>query len=182
MAFAAMVRPHRRRVVCLAFVAGTAARSSLAAAEPAPVPALAPPEIARVQRSPGAMIGGSIGFGSQTALALDLRVGALVHPHVALFGDAMAMATVGSGDRFLGGGVRVSSDWWFVDARLGQVRRSFSCDFDEPCTSITAAAGILGAGLEVLHGAHAGLELHVDLIRAFHNTTVETGLGVSFYL
>jgi hypothetical protein len=178
---AAMIRPHRRSVRCLAIVAGVAMRSSLAAAEPAAVPPPFPPDSARVQRRAGVMLGGSIGFGSE-ALELDLRAGVLVHPRLAVFGDAMGFATGNGGARFLGGGVRVSSDWLFLDARFGQIRVSSSCDFDNPCTSRTAAAGVLGIGLEALHSAHAGLELHVDLIRAFHDTAVEAGLGVSFYL
>jgi hypothetical protein len=50
------------------------------------------------------------------------------------------------------------------------------------CADSTATSGVLSGGLEVIHGALAEFELHVDLIRAFHNTTVETGLGVPFYL
>ena len=181
MVLATMIRPYRRSAGYLAIVAGVAIQSSLAAAEAAAVPPPVPPDSARVQRRAGVMLGGSIGFGS-APLALDLRVGVLVHPRVALFGDAMGLATGGGGARFLGGGVRVSSDWLFLDARFGQIRASYSCDFDNPCTSSTAAAGVLGIGLEALHSARAGLELRVDLIRASHDTAVQAGLGVSFYL
>jgi hypothetical protein len=177
--------PRRRSaglVIVALIVALAAMQPSLVAAEPAAAPAAVPPPSGgRVERSAGVMIGGSIGLGSET-VGLDLRIGALVHPHVAVFGNAMGIASVGGGGRFLGGGVRVSSDWLFLDGRYGQIRWSYSCDFDEPCTSTTAGAGVVSAGLELLHGAHAGLELHVDLIFAFHTVTTETGLGVSFYL
>jgi len=181
MVLAAMVRPHLRRAGCLAIVACAAIRSSLATAEPAVVPPPPPPDSAQGERSAAVMLGGSFGFGAE-ALALDVRVGVFVHPRVALFGDAMGIANEAGGDSFLGGGVRVSSDWLLLDARLGQIHRTNSCDFDDPCISKTAVAGVLGIGLEMLHSAHAGLEFRVDLIRAFQHTIIETGLGVSFYL
>src|ERR1041384_7564240 len=161
-------------VIAAASVALAAMQPSLVAAEPVATPAAAPPASGgRAERSARVMIGGSIGLGSET-VGLDLRIGALVHPHVALFANAMGIASVGGGGRFLGGGVRLSNDWLFLDGRYGQIRWSYSCALDEPCTSKAAGAGVVSAGFELLHGAHAGLELHVDLIFAFHTVTTET--------
>ncbi len=165
----------------VAILAGAAMLSSPVAAQPASTPPSAAVSEAREPRSVGLLAGVALGAGSEV-VTFHARVGAVVHPRVAVFGELMGVATSGGGGPFLGGGARLSSDWLFVDARLGYISQSHSCDFEDPCTSDAAVTSAFGAGVELAHSKHAGLEARGDLVRASGDTVITFGLGGSFYL
>lgn len=149
---------------------------------PRPSPAPAAPAEPREPRKPGAMLGVAIGLGTDSTFMLDGRIGAVVHPNVALFAEAFGVATAESGGVLLGGGARFMTDWVFLDARVGRISVGHSCDFDDPCTTDTAVGAVVGAGLELYHGPYGGFELRVDTLHAFGDTLVTASLGGSLYI
>jgi acyl-coenzyme A thioesterase PaaI-like protein len=65
----------------------------------------------------------------------------------------------------------------FVEGRSASQTESSDCDFDEACTTRTSHAGIVGAGVELLHLRHFAFELNARVIADGHTPFLRPAKG-----
>jgi len=69
-----------------------------------------------------------------------------------------------------------------VEARIASLTATNACEFDDPCYHRKLLAGILGAGVELIHTRHFGLHLQTQFVIERHDVVPLFLLGVGFYL
>jgi hypothetical protein len=143
-----------------------------------------PAEIASVHD--GMMLGGAIALGLQGHV--DLRVGWMVTPRVAVFGTGLWAGSItdDSRRRLLGVGARLwISERAFLEGRLGQgLVRDDTMLTNVPMEMHTETKGVgafAGLGVEIVRWKHFGLELHTEATLFAGEGAVTGGLGITFY-
>jgi hypothetical protein len=111
----------------------------------------------------------------------DLQVGWMINSHVGVFGSVGGVVAEEGGAEVKGIGVRLASGPVFADARFAWLSSSNGCEFDDPCTTVTEHAAIVGAGVELIHTRHFGLELRGQVLRDRYGTLGSAGLGLALY-
>lgn len=111
----------------------------------------------------------------------DLQIGWMINSHIGVFGSVGGIVVEEGGAGLKGIGVRLATGPVFADARFAWLSESSGCEFDDPCTTVTHHAAILGAGVEFIHTRHFGLELRGQLLRDRYGTARSAGLGLAFY-
>ena len=134
----------------------------------------------------GMMLGGAIAMGLQSSV--DLRVGWMVNPRVAVFGSGLWAGSItnDSSRRLVGVGARLwISDRAFLEARFGQgLVRDETMLSNVPMEMRIETKGVgafAGLGVEIVHWKHFGLELHTEATLFAGEGAVTGGLGITFY-
>lgn len=195
---------HRIIVTSLALFVPSIAAAQPGAAPPPPPgyyvqPAAVEPPVTAPHRS-GFLIGFSLGAGTLTCddcdglngVAVDLHLGGMLTPNVALMFDGM-----GVGHSFDGGGSlihvvdTVAAQVWvtpklWLKGGLGIGRLSVNDeDGDEIAASETGTAAMVGIGYELTHGEHFALDLQLrGAIAHYDEADLKMGslnLGFNWY-
>lgn len=134
----------------------------------------------------GMMLGGAIALGLQSSV--DLRVGWMVHPRVAVFGTGLWAGSItnDSSRRLVGVGARLwITDRAFLEGRLGQgLVRDDTILANIPMEMHTETRGVgafAGLGVEIVRWKHFGLELHTEATLFAGEGALTGGLGITFY-
>src|SRR5262249_22244074 len=105
-----------------------------------------------------------LGLGRDGVRTVDLELGWMFTPWLGVFASIGGYWSIGAGTSLRGIGVRLASGPVFVEGRIVSQTESSDCDFDEPCTTRTSHAGIVGAGVELLHLRHFAFQLDARVV------------------
>ena len=159
-----------------------------AAALPAPG-AAAPGNTAPIPHSDadderqGPFIVTSLGLGS-FLMAGDLQLGWTIIPQLSVFVSIGAVVVVeddGGGASLKGVGARLWHVPFYLEARAEAATVSTGCEFDDPCGSRTEWIGAAGAGFELVHTRHFGLELRAEELFQHRDSALVVSLGVGLH-
>jgi len=120
--------------------------------------------------------------------SVDLRVGWMVNPRVAVFGTGLWAGSITNDTRrrLVGVGARLwITDRAFLEGRLGQgLVRDDPMPANMPMETRTETKGIgafAGLGVEIVRWKHFGLELHTEATLVAGDGALSGGLGITFY-
>lgn len=128
-----------------------------------------------------AFVIGELGRAGDGMLAIDLQLGWMVTPWLGVFASLGGYWGTDTDTRLSGVGVRLASGPVFVEGRIVSKRVSSDCDLDNPCVAHTSHAGVVGAGVELLHLRHFAFELHARVVADGRTSLLLGGLGLGFY-
>jgi hypothetical protein len=152
---------------------------------PRPLSPPRPPDRPESSERGGIFFGAAIGL-LAGGMEHEVRLGWVIQPWISVFAGAGFLFAVDGGEGpgvagLVEGGVRLSLDRLFVEARLGEVSFPVECDFDDPCGDHTEAVRAFSLGVEIVHHRHFGLELHLERLGTRTGSGVVAGVGIGVY-
>jgi hypothetical protein len=128
-----------------------------------------------------AFVIGGLGRAGDGMLAIDLQLGWMVTPWLGVLASLGGYWGTDTDTSLRGVGVRLASGPVFVEGQIVSKRVSSDCDFDNPCVARTSHAGVVGAGVELLHLRHFAFEVHARVLADGRTSLLLGGLGLGFY-
>lgn len=149
------------------------------------------PPIAATERQ-GFVFGAGLAFGGRGSgpafrkrgvAQVELRVGWMVRPQLAMFATVLGAVLLPDGDwyRLVGLGARAGTERLFVDLRAGALSMPAGSDLDNPRVTSSRFGWSAGLGLELVHFPGFGIELRGDVLGTTSDTLFLAGLGFGFY-
>ena len=123
----------------------------------------------------------SLAINPKDAMIGNLQAGWMFGSQVGVFGSIGAIVVDDGGAAFKGVGVRLSSGAGFAEAQIAWLTNLDDCDSDEPCGHRTTPVAILGAGMEVVHLRHFGLEVRGQIATDGRDVLWFLGFGPGVY-
>jgi hypothetical protein len=129
-----------------------------------------------------AYVTGELGYGRDGIVAADLQLGWMFTPWLGAFASLGGYENTYSDTSLHGVGVRLASGPVFVEGQIASKTVSSDCDFGDPCVARTSHAGIVGAGVELVHLRHFAFEVHARVIADGRMALLLGGFGLGFHL